>query len=146
MYKFILILLICNSCTHLQRLQQLQKDAPELFKSRVDTVFNTVTVKGSTLSLVGYNFSSATVINNNMKIIYTPGKDNIYTVQGECFDKTVTIPSYNTFSSIDVEKYIVERVKQIVNKYKIYFILGFGGIILFIILLLIGWRIYKKII
>lgn len=140
MYRLLLILLICISCTPLQRLQRLQKDAPELFKSRIDTVLNTITIAGSTLSLVGYNYNSSTIVNNNMKIIYTPGKDNTFTVNGECLDKIATVPSYNTFNGIDVENYIKERVKQILNKYK----LAFAFVIIFITLVYVIIKYIRK--
>lgn len=140
MYRLLFILLICISCTSLQRLQQLQKDAPELFKLRIDTVLNTITITGSTLSLVGYNYNSSTIVNNNMKIIYTPGKDNTFTVNGECFDKTATVLSYNTFNGIDIENYIRERVKQILNRHK--FNLAF--VIIFITLVYIIVKYIRK--
>lgn len=123
---FCLILFITGlftRCTPFQRLQQLKKDAPELFETKRDTVLNTVTIQGSSLQGKGDVQTSTVFLSNTMSIRYFTNNNN-YTIDGSCFPQVVTVTSYVITDGINQKEYFKQEMADVWNRIK-YYLYGF---------------------
>jgi len=114
-----LLLVFCLGCTPFQRLQQLKKDAPELFETKRDTVFNTVTIQGSSLQGKGDVQTSTVFVSNTMSIRYFTN-NNSYTIDGTCFPQLVTVTSYVISEGINQKEYLKQEIADVWNRIKWY--------------------------
>lgn len=127
------IFLMLTRCTPFQRLQQLKKDAPELFESKIDSTKHLVTIAGSNLQGTGDIHTSSTFVSNTMSIVYFT-RNNNYTVQGTCFPQVLTVTSYMSTTGINLDVYVKEYVSGIVKQCW-WFVLGSIGVVIVVILL-----------